>query len=381
MNNRTKKQGGRPAQRGFRYQREYIALKSLEMISKGDFLAVHCDYEEDCLIINKSKHSFFFQIKSKDEGGGGYTISKICSKKKGKSIIDKMFEVYLSNSTTSSKFYFVSNKDAEGDLLELKSLKSKSKLNKSESRKLQAIYDNISKKTKPQESIKFKDFLNKLVIKTNEPDLTEIEIRTKSIIRSLVSEQYGNILSDRDIDITYNNILDLIDRKSSKSLFPLLKDYEIKEEEILNLISFSPFRKLILLNYSKKEINTLDHTQLEIKLQKGEFDDLFIDYAKKLRFASNLELRKFKRLPSISKIYEGMVSQVERICVESFQKFKLNRYKDNMELYDDIRNRFKELISKHKSHLDLSEDFLLGVMFDITSRCGMRWEVVDEKHK
>ena len=376
-----KKLGGRVAQRGFRYQKEYIALKIFEKISKKEFISVHCDYEEDCLILTKKNKHLFFQIKSKDEGGGNYTISKLCTKKDGKSIIEKMYEVYIKNDrdNPSSKYTFVSNKDAKNELLDFKNLKIKDNLNKSESEQLETLYLEFEKKINLDSKKAFRKFLRKVYIKTNEPDLTEIEIRTKSIIRSLVSETYGNILSDRDIDITYKNILDLIERKSCKSLFPLLEDYEITEKEILELISFSPFQKFILLNYSKEEINTIDHTQLELKLQKGEFDDLFIDYAKKLRFASNLQLRKFKRLASISKIYDNIILQVERICVESFQKFRLKRYKDNMEMYDEIRTRFNEIIQKHKSHLDLSEDFLLGVMFDITSRCGMRWQIINDK--
>lgn len=117
--------GGRVAQRGFKYQREFTASKCIEMLANESIAAVYCDFGEDCIVEKTDGARDFHQIKSQDEGGGGYTLAGICTAakkkgkdgKEGKSIIAKLYDSYRINHTSGSMAFLVANKDAEGDLL------------------------------------------------------------------------------------------------------------------------------------------------------------------------------------------------------------------------------------------------------------------------
>src|ERR1019366_620652 len=110
--------------------------------------------------------------------------------------------------------------------------------------------------------------------------------------------------------------------RSVKSLAPLPADARVQREHILELVTFTPFEKILVAGYSKDEINAMDHSQLEVKLDLAQFDGVFVDVAKKLRFGAKLKIKEFKRLPTLSKLCDEIELQVERVCAEKLQRFK-----------------------------------------------------------
>ena len=367
--------GGRVAQRGFRYQREFTASKCIEMLANDTIVAIYCDFGEDCIVEKTDGARDFHQVKSQDEGGGGYTLAGICkaAKKKGKSIIEKLYDSYKINHTNGSMAFLVANKDAEGDLLDFKNLADNAGRATDEQAKLDALCEKIKKTVKPADEPSFSEFLKHLRIRTDSPDLGSIGLHNKMAIGRFIEERYKIKLSDRDLDITYKGITDLVEARSVKSLAPLPADARVQREHILELVTFTPFEKILVAGYSKDEINAMDHSQLEVKLDLAEFDGVFVDVAKKLRFGAKLKIKEFKRLPTLSKLCDEIELQVERVCAEKLQRFKLGEYASVMDLYDDIKAAFKVIIDTHGAHLQLTEEFLLGIMFDVTGRCGMRW--------
>lgn len=359
--------------RGFRYQREFVATKCIEMVAADLITTIYCDFGEDCIAEKTDGARDFYQVKSKDEGGGGHTLPSICKSSKGKSIIAKLFDSYSINHTNGSMSFFVSNKDAETELLALKILLENNMRDANQNIELDVLFAKITKYVAPADEPTFLKFLQGLRIRTNEPDLGEIGLRNKMAIGRFIEERYKLKLSDRDLDITYTSILDLIDSCSAQSLSPLSDDAKMVREDVLELVTFTPFEKILVAGYTKDQINAMDHSQLEVKLDLAKFDDIFIDYAKKVRFGAKLKIKEFKRLPSLGKLCDEIELQVERICAEKFQRFKLGQYANVMDLYDEIRAAFREIIATHGAHLQLTEEFLLGVMFDVTGRCGMRW--------
>lgn len=365
--------GGRVAQRGFRYQREFVSSKCIEMLTNDPIAAVYCDFGEDCIVEKTDGSREFYQVKSQDEGGGGYTLAAVCKSSKGKSIIVKLYESYRTNHTPGSMAFLVSNKDAVNDLLELKNLSDNEHRTSEQQKKLDDLFDQIKNKIKSADDSTFCEYLKQLRIRTNSPDLGSIELHNKTAIGRFTENRYKIKLSDRDLDITYKGILDLVEKKSTKSLSPLPPDARIQREDILELVTFTPFEKILVAGYTKEQINAMDHSQLEVKLDLAKFDAVFVDYAKKVRFGAKLKIKEFKRLPTLGKLCDEIELQVEGICAEKLQRFKLGQYANIMDLYDEIKAAFKVIIETHGTHLQLTEEFLLGIMFDITSRCGMRW--------
>lgn len=366
--------GGRVANRGMRYQKQFVALKCVQMLADESIAAIYCDFGEDCVVQQVNGAREFYQVKSKDEGGGGYKLTDICKASGGKaSILTKLFQSYALNHVDGSSAYLVSNKDAEGDLLRLKQLSDKVSKETDEAAELAALIDNLVRQMKPADSPKFSKFLDSLRIRTNSPDLGEIGLHNKMAIGRFFEQRHKMKLSDRDLDIIYSGILDLIDERSSDSLTILADDARIVREDVLDCITFTPFEKILVAGYTKDQINAMDHSQLEVKLDLANFNEPFIDYAKKLRFGAKLRIKEFKRLPSLSRLCDEIELKVEGICAEKLQRFKLGQYSNVMDLYDEIKAAFRGIIDAHGAHLQLTEEFLLGIMFDVTGRCGMRW--------
>jgi hypothetical protein len=372
---RQTEKGGRVASRGLRYQKQFVAGKCIQMLADDSIAAIYCDFGEDCVVQKGDGAREFYQVKSKDEGGGGYRLSDICKApaKKKKSILEKLYESYALNHINDSASFLVSNKDAEDDLLRLKLLADNAAREAGDETELAVLFEKIEKQVKPGDPKKFLKFLHGLRIKTNAPDLGEIGLHNKMAIARFIEERHKMKLSDRDLDIIYSGILDLIDSKSSNSLSTLPDDARIVREDILNCVTFTPFEKILVAGYTKDQINAMDHSQLEVKLDLAKFDGVFIDYSKKLRFGAKLKIKEFKRLPSVGKLCDEIELKVEGICAEKLQRFKLGQYANVMDLYDEIKAAFKAIIDAHGTHLGLTEEFLLGIMFDVTGRCGMRW--------
>ncbi len=116
-----------------------------------------------------------------------------------------------------------------------------------------------------------------------------------------------------------------------------------------------------------------DNTTLVMKLEKGGFEKIFIQSAKKAKIqALSILIRLLKTEEGkaiIADIYENLIN------VFQFKYFsQLKQGEEVRARMHDIYNELSALCFKYKNILDIDEAFLTGLLYLATSNCAIWWK-------
>jgi len=100
--------GPRSANR-FDYQKDWIILHLLELHKSGEDYVIICDYHEDVIVINDETSNVgkFYQVKTLTDDT--WTLSKLIKRKKGNSILGKLYQNYILAADDVCSLHLVSN--------------------------------------------------------------------------------------------------------------------------------------------------------------------------------------------------------------------------------------------------------------------------------
>jgi len=190
------------------------------MLENKDIECIICEHHDDLLVKWRNGQYYFIQVKTRTEGEGEWTLTKLLYKasETEKSILEKLFEKKLKfGMNKTHQYFFVSDMGASNGgkpigLQTLKKLNSKEKNNwgKKDKADFSSIVNTIKEKIEHRRIGDLEDFCNSLKVETWQPGKQSIRAYNISMLQEALKKTFGFDLLYPDLERIYEEILRIV---------------------------------------------------------------------------------------------------------------------------------------------------------------------------
>jgi hypothetical protein len=365
------------------FQNHFAAKWCIEMLFDESISEVICEYGED-LVLKKNGDYELYQVKTKQESVSDWKLEDLIP------IIAKTFAMapYFGN---VSRYCFVSNEGATGNLYDLKTIINQRLDTWNE--KEQGFFDqfcqnNCHKILKEMQRV---DPENKDTVASLKLKLPLLEIMTdfhhmefihdtnirrlrEAIEQNHISSSLITYTNDEIIAV-YESIMGLVGKAT---IGRTRTEKTIVKEQVIKCLGQPLKRRACYRFPTQEEINQAPgRTRLERKLYLGGFTSMFTDDARELMVTVKNQARKWD-FGQATELLEDVRVRVKHICVDNYDKVCLS-YPDKEAvgrvIWDELKKDLPSLMAYYEAQnlLFIDDLFLKGIVWELTSECKLYW--------
>lgn len=377
---------GAESSRRDKFQNHYAVFWCIKMLTDDSITEIICEYGED-LVINRNGHYELYQVKTKQESVNNWRLNELIP------IIAKTFAMvpYFNQFGTVSKCCFISNKEATGQLYELKELvnQSSTSWNVEEKHSFEEFCKNNSenilakiKQVDPENDDTVTDVNHKLLLLKLDTNFHHLEYLADTSIRKLrqiLENNYADSIpityTDIELDEVYDRIMLVVDQAT---IAKTREEKAITKTQLENCLRKPLHRQTRYKVPTQQEIErTPGKTTLERKLTLGGFRQPFIESALELKINVKYQSRGWDFGGSgdllkdinfrIKYLYNDMY---DKVCATHPSKQDLGR-----NMLEEVKKELPALIQRYaQENAHFVDDlFLMGIAWDLTSQCQIYW--------
>lgn len=376
-----REQDGRDTLSRYKAQTKAASLASLEILENRSIDRIFCDWHDDFVvrkIIDGKVFYHFFQVKTKKKQNAQWSLKDLIginntkrkddsAEKISKSFLGKLLLHTVNFYETCEQVVFLTNiyvKDEVDNLL--KAIKANDYSHKTLAKLLTHFETCFCKEKEIYTESEIKNLISKLTIEQGAEHIKVIDDKFESIAKSKIFEYSEIDLQHIEAKEILENLLTLIDSKSTGVLPENLNENELDQltgiglDDLLNVLSLSKiaFQSLIDGGDTKALKNL---SILQRILKRTGTPEKMIDYAAKCKTEWDIWYRKNRH----------SVPEYDMKMLES----RLSNSIENKIVSGDIFLSFETLVGSIKeatenkvSLSDLSDEMILGGLFSVMVR-------------
>lgn len=385
-----REKAGSMTQARFSYQGEFIAHQCVEMLGDSTVLRVFCDYHSDCVVEGNDNGLTYYQVK-------GLKNKLLTPSYFLNEALPDMFSNYV-NANGKCKSFLATNAPMNSELKEVMVLKRNKVNDVANASDLQKLSNLISDWRQSalavpaierdySEIVKLKDglfdkFMLEFEIMDELPTFSEdITLGKKTLrdfnllkLKTILDKAMGIGFVEQDVEEIYEMIENEVKYRSQ--LETRYNRY-ITRDMLFEKLKIPSYKKIYFDKSYEKEADKLENQSVLVgKLEKGKFDQDYIQNAKLVRCVTKYIRSELSKMNATAKLIDDFEYRLVNICLDVLEdhRRRSNGSLDAWSVFKDLESKLIQLARDQKyEKLCLDVDFVKGLIWEATSECKIRW--------